>query len=654
MMPALMTDDALEMGRAAAGARDWRSARAHLTRADEQGRLTPEDLEDLARASWWDGDSNASIEARERAYAAYLERGETERAAFCALTLRREYSTKLASSMAKGWLSRAERLLTDLPESATHGYLQIARAELAWQDGAFDGALALLDRAILIAARHDDRDLQAWAVMRRGAVLIARGDLDEGWAHLEEVSVAAVGGELGPYTTGAVFCNVITTCRELADYVRGKELGDAAKRWCDRQAINGFPGVCRVRRAEVMRLLGSWDEAEEEARRACEELPSFSPYFAREAFAELGEVRLRMGDLAAAQEAFDQARQAGGDPQPGHALLLLAQGKPEAAAAAIRRRLEETTWDKLARARLLPAQIEAAWELADPELAETAARELAQIAQEYPTAAIEANAFWAEGISRLLRGDPAEATRALRRALLLWRRVEAPYEASRTAEALAEAHLAEGDRDAAALELRTARSAFERLGAVRDAERTRRRLERIEGPQTTRLVRTFLFSDVVGSTSLLEAIGDEAWDELRRWHDQTLRACFERHGGEEVDHAGDGFFVAFGDAAEAIGCAVEIQRRLAEHRREHGFAPQVRIGLHAAEALGGDGTYTGKGVHEAARIGALAGGGEILASATTATDAAADGTPPHPVSSPIRVELKGIAEPVEVVRIDWR
>ena len=649
MMPHLMAPgDLLEQGRVAAARHAWSEAYEALSSADAAERLGPEDLEQLAKASWWTGRSAGSIEARERAYAAYLERGDVERAAFCALTLRREHATKLEASAAKGWLSRAERLLADRPESSAHGYLAIAHAELAWHTGEFDRALEHVGRAVELGARTGDRDLQAWAVMRRGEILVARGDLEEGWEHLEEVAVAAIGGELGPYTTGAVFCNVISTCRELADYARGKEWSDAATRWCERQSINGFPGVCRVRRAEVMRLLGSWADAEDEARRACEELPTFSPYYAGEAYHELGEVRLRMGDLVAAEEALHRARELGSDPQPGLGLLLLAQGKVDAATASIRRSLEETTWDKLARARLLPAQVEIARATADAPLAREGAAELASIAEEYPTSAIQANAAWASGIANLLEDSPADAVRDLRRAAQTWHRIDAPYEAAGTALALAEAHLAEGDADAAALELRTARSTFERLGATRDAEHADAMLERLGAPAPARTVRTFLFSDVVGSTALLEAIGDEAWDELRRWHDQALRACFELHGGEEIDHAGDGFFVAFPEAGAAIACAIEIQRRLADHRRDHGFAPQVRIGLHAAEALAAGGDYTGKGVHTAARIGALAGGGEIVASAGTV-----QGTP-HAGADPTLAELKGLAEPVEVVRLEWR
>ena len=165
-----------------------------------------------------------------------------------------------------------------------------------------------------------------------------------------------------------------------------------------------------------------------------------------------------------------------------------------------------------------------------------------------------------------------------------------------------------------------------------------------------RTTKTFLFSDICRSTDLIEAIGDDAWEHLRRWHDEALRTAFAEYGGDEVDHAGDGFFVAFDGERLAIECAVAIQRRLADHRRTHGFAPDVRIGLHSTEASRSSDTYSGRGVHESARIGAQAEAGEILVSAATAV--AAGGR--HPMSQPRQVSLKGISNPVEVVTIDWR
>lgn len=161
--------------------------------------------------------------------------------------------------------------------------------------------------------------------------------------------------------------------------------------------------------------------------------------------------------------------------------------------------------------------------------------------------------------------------------------------------------------------------------------------------------RTFMFTDIVRSTNLVEALGDEAWDHLLRWHDETLRSLFGSHAGKEVNRIGDGFFVAFEEPRAAAQCAVAIQQALARHRLEHGFSPQVRIGLHEAEATRKGHDYQGKGVHMAARIGALANGGEILASRAVVAHLG------RLTLLDLRtVKLKGLSEPVEVVSIDWQ
>jgi class 3 adenylate cyclase len=221
---------------------------------------------------------------------------------------------------------------------------------------------------------------------------------------------------------------------------------------------------------------------------------------------------------------------------------------------------------------------------------------------------------------------------------------------------LAVAYRDEGDAEAATLELRAARSTFERLGAVLDS----RRAAELLGPDagsvgrpvaaSRRVTKTFMFTDIVRSTNLVEAIGDDAWEDLLRWHDQTLRSLFGEHEGEEVKHAGDGFFVAFSDAARAVECAAAIQRTLADHRREHGFAVQVRIGLHSAEATRRGRDYGGKGVHQAARIASLAEGGEILAS----QEIIEAGPISFVVSETREVSLKGISTPVQVATVEWR
>ena len=159
-----------------------------------------------------------------------------------------------------------------------------------------------------------------------------------------------------------------------------------------------------------------------------------------------------------------------------------------------------------------------------------------------------------------------------------------------------------------------------------------------------RVQKTFMFTDIVKSTNLVEALGDEAWQGVLRWHDDTLRSQFAAHRGDEVTATGDGFFVAFESPDEALACAVTIQRQLADHRKTAGFAPPVRIGVHAAGATQVGRNFTGKGVHEASRIAGLAALARRLV----------DRVRRFPVSEPRTVDIRGMSEPIEVVSVAWR
>ncbi len=645
------TDDSLEQARDAIARHAWREAFDLLSAADDSGELSPEDLERLAEVAFWTGTTDKCIEALERAYAGYTEVENRRGAASVAINLVFHHFAKLAPSVAAGWSGRAVRLLEAEPDCPEHGHLARIHTNVRFSVGDLDGALDHATRTLEIGNRFGDRDLQAFGLFDQGNILVAKGQVDEGMALLDEAMVAAVGGELGPLATGVIYCSMITTCERLADYRRAAEWTDAAQRWCGRQSIAGFPGLCRVQHAQIMRLRGAWAEAEEEAMRARDELQGFNLRATAEAFYQIGEIRLRMGDLPAAEDAFCRAHELGQEPQPGLSLVRLAEGNIDAAVTMINRALADQSWDRLARARLLPAQVDIAVAAGDLETARSAADEMEPIAEAYGTPALQANAACARGAVQLAEGDATAACESLRRGWRLWQEVDAPYEAARARVLLAEAYRAESDAEAATLELRAAVSTFERLGAVLDTRRAAELLgDGASQKATLRAVKTFMFTDIVKSTNLVEAIGDEAWENLLHWHDQTLRSLFGEHEGEEVKHAGDGFFVAFPDAARAVECAAAIQRTLADHRREHGFAVQVRIGLHSAEATRRGRDYGGKGVHKAARIAALAEGGEILASRETL----AGGSMPFAVSDPREVSLKGISDPVPVVAIEWR
>jgi class 3 adenylate cyclase len=401
-----------------------------------------------------------------------------------------------------------------------------------------------------------------------------------------------------------------------------------------------------------MHLRGSWADAEREAKRACEELSRYDVLYGGEAQYAIGEVRLRLGDLDGAREAFRQAHQLSREPEPGRSLLRLAQGDVQGANISIKRALAGVEARAFSQARLLPAAVEIGLAAGDLDSVAQHVAELEQIAGSFRTTAVTATAEYARGLLLLAHGDTALALARLRHAVELWHEVGAPYETARARTALGEAFRADGDEDAALLEFESAKGAFERLGALPDAKRVGQLLGQEEGIAARageRVTRTFVFTDIVGSTPLVEALGDDAWQELIRWHDQTLRAIVNRYGGTEVRQTGDGFFVAFEEASAAIEAAVAVQRSLAEHRRGHGFAPQVRIGLHEAEASTRAIDFAGRGVHEAARIGSIAGGGQILASVNTVQSAATR----FPISTPRPVTLKGVSQPIDVVTIEW-
>ena len=634
----------VDRGRAAAGRGAWREAYdllADVAPAD----LSPADLELIGEASSWSGPTERCLEVWERAYGAYLADEDRRSAARMALWLLYAHSVARARSVAAGWYQRAERLLADEPECREHGYLARAQGLAADARGDTESATQLLRRALELARRFADPDLEALVLHAEGFMLVRDGEVDKGWALIDEAAAAAATGALQPTATGTVYCGTIRACRDVLEVRRAGEWTARFEQWCTRTSLpGGWRGDCRVHRAEVLRLRGRWAEAEREAASACEDFLAYNMTCeAGQAYCELGEVRLRRGDLSGADAAFRRVLEVGGEPQPGLGLLRLAQGSPRAGVSELTRALADHPEDRVERARLLPAFVELASAAGQLEAAQEATDELAALATLFGSDALAATACWASGLVLRATGDPGAAVSPLREAVRRWYELDAPYEAARARTLLAEVYQSIADDDAAALELEAALSTFERLGAEAAA---RHATELLRGHADTTTA-TFLFTDVCGSTSLIEAIGNVAWLDLIEWHDRTLRSLFEEHRGEEIDHAGDGFFVAFREPAAALACSVAIQRELARHRREHGFGPPVRIGVHTADAIPAGRGYRGKGVHAAARIAAVAEANEIVASRATADAAGARFTNPRVVN------LKGLSQPAEIVSVDW-
>jgi class 3 adenylate cyclase len=655
-----------DQGRSALARHAWGEALEKLTQADAEGTLSAADIDAYADAAWWNGRLEQAIELRERAYAAATRAGDPAAATIAAIKLARDNIYRSSDTLAGAWLGRAERLLADIEENPGHGWLAATAAFRAAVTGDVDRALAESVKAEGIAARTGDRDLAAMAQAEHGFALISAGNVAEGLVMVDEASVAAVGGELEPATAGGISCTAIGACTTLGEWGRAAEWTDAQDRWCKREGIAGYPGMCRLYRSEIKELRGRWLEAEAEAQQASVELAGFIPAAAGLALYRIGQIRLRRGDLDEAEEALTRAHGLGAHIEPALSLLRLAQGRTRAAADGIREAIERPprtpNWHSppgsaLYRLPLLRAQVEIALAGEDEATARAAIEELESIADRFAGAGIRGTASGARGLLQLRTGAAAAAVRSLRDAVESWTDVDAPYDAARARLALAEALAASGQADRAAMEVDAARSAFGQLGAVLDQRRAdefRATLgighADVAGPDpAAREARTFAFTDIVDSTRLGEALGDDGWRVVLRRHDETVRSVVAEHGGEVVKHTGDGFFLAFADPTRAIEAMVALQRRLEAHRAREGFAPTVRIGVHAAEATRSGTDYFGTGVSLAARVGAAAGGAEILVTRST-LDAARRS---FPTISERTLELKGISTPTDVVSIGW-
>jgi class 3 adenylate cyclase len=640
---------ALERGREAFERRAWGTAFDELRSSDVNTSLAPEDLERLGEAARWSRHFDEMLDIFERAAAAYERAGARQAAARVAVKLTLEHYARRGDALAAGWLAHASRLLEGEPACRERGLVMMCMAQGMFSVGNAPAAVHLSQEMVELGRELGDRDVEALGRLAQGHARLLDGDVSAGTALIDEAMAAAMGGELDLWTTGQIFCSTIFACRNRGDWGRAGEWSVASLRWCERQSLSGFPGLCRFHRAEVMRFRGELDRAERDASDAVDELLMAAPRWAAWGLHELGEIRRRRGNLKGAVESFRHSAELGFNPQPGLALLRLDEGKPAVARRAICEALaDETGMVRESRWLILPAAVEIAVAADDTALARSAQGELEELAQSLGTTAVHAAAMVAGGRVALSESRPDDAVRHLRRGLGMWSEIDVPFEAAQARELLAGAYRDLDDPDAAELELAAARAGYERIGAERAARRVAGLLSSAGAEQRT-AVRTFMFTDIVDSTRLVELLGDEQWESLLAWHDRTLRRCFEAGAGEEVKHEGDGFFVAFAEPESALECACSIQRSLRDHRRDHGFAPRVRIGIHAAEAIDRGGDYGGRGVHTTARIAAAAGAGEIVASGE-ALEAARD---TFGARDERALELKGLAEPVTVWTVDW-
>jgi hypothetical protein len=469
-------DDLLASGRAAVDRRDWTHAHELLKAAARHRRLGGDDLERLAQAALWVGEDDESMDAHQHAYQAYVAEGRSDRAAYAAAMLVIHHGRRLELAVAGGWYAKLQSLLQKTPDERGAGYLALATTMLDEASGDWDAALEHARGTLGIGRACADPDLIALGLAFEGLALSHKGEVSEGARRLDEAMASAVGGDLTMMSTGIVYCRTLCASLALQDFLRAIEWAEAIDHCRTANGMGGFPGDCRTHRAEALFMHGAWNEGETEAQLATTESELWHRPHAGIALYELGAINLRLGNLERAERAFLEAHARGYPPQPGLALLRLAQGNPDAAHQAIAGTLSDSTLDPLGRARLLPARTEIALACGDTVAARDAATELVAVGEQYGTPALRAAGLAARGATALADGQADAAAADLCLAATLWREAEIPYETARTGALLGEARLAQGERNAALLELSAAAITFERLGAQPDADAVNQRV----------------------------------------------------------------------------------------------------------------------------------------------------------------------------------
>ncbi|HJY42999.1 MAG TPA: LuxR C-terminal-related transcriptional regulator [Propionibacteriaceae bacterium] len=462
-----------ESGRDCYQRRQWVAAFAALSQADHIEPLAAADLWLLAWSAHLSGRDPDFAQAMGRAYRANLDAGEPLTAARCAGWLGAILDVGGEVGPGAGWLSRAQRLIEregiDCPE---RGFLVLLAAFDHAESGDHDAMLAAATQAFEIAERFGDADLAAMALILQGRARLARGETKAGLALLDEAMVSVTTDQLLPALTGLAYCNVIEGCQQVYDLRRSQEWTAALTRWCDGQPeLVPYAGQCLVHRSEISQLRGDWVAALEEAMRASERLAG-RPAIGN-AYYQLAEIHRLRGEFREAEQAYRRVGEFGRQPQPGLALLRLAESRVNVAAAAIARVLDESS-DRASRCRVLPAYVDIMLAAHQVSAAQTAADELYTIAEMLEAPLLRAAAAHARGAVTLAAGDPAGALVELRRAVSIWGQMEAPYESARVRVLVGQACRALGDADGAEIEFDAADQVFQQVGAASDLDRLRK------------------------------------------------------------------------------------------------------------------------------------------------------------------------------------
>lgn len=472
----------LEQARAAMDVQAWDVACGMLVALDEQRELDdPQDLQRLAVSACLTGRNEVADACWQRAHGAFLDRGELLAAVRCAFWLGLVLSTGRGDeARGSGWFARARRLCERAPEAcAERGYLLLPAALRDLDDGDPQAAFGAFAEAAAVGERFGDADLSTLACLGQGQALIRTGDTSRGLAHLDEAMVTVGTARASPLVIGIVHCAAVIACQQVFDLRRAQQWTAALDGWCDAHPdLVPFRGQCLVHRSELAQWRGDWDRAVIEVDRACLCLSDPSDPAAGMARYQRAELHRLRGEHPLAETSYGEAIALGHDPHPGLALLWLAQGRAEAAAAAMRCAVEGSSAGVLGelrsprpRALLLDAQVEIMLATGDVEAARAASEELEAAADVAGTGAVRAMAARARGAVALDEGRHAAALQALTDARARWTQLSAPYELARTRLLLARALRTLGDNGTAALEESAAERVFAAIATAGDLGR---------------------------------------------------------------------------------------------------------------------------------------------------------------------------------------
>lgn len=481
---------AIDRAREAFSRKRWRQAYELMSSADRESALAPADLERLAAAAWLVGEDARATALWVRAHHHLVDQGDVERAARlgCWLSLQMLLAGEVAQ--ATGWLSRCRRLLKGHQEVCVgQGYADVVTGLLEMGKGDPGSAGACFERAVALAERFMDHDLLALGLLGRGQSLILAGSRSEGVARLDEAMVAVAAEEVSPILAGIVYCAVILTCQRIFDLERAREWTRQLDAWCNSQPdLAPYRGQCLVHRSEILQLQGDWTQALSEVRKALDHLAERSEAVVARAFYQQGELHRLRGEFTLAGEMYREAGRLGCEPQPGLSLLLLAEGRFDAAAASIREiaaphasgRAPTAEWG---RARMLGPCVEILVAAGDIDGARAAADELTRIAADSEAPVLQSSAAAASGTVLAAEGRMKAALALLRESWSMWQQLEVPYETARVRMLLGRVCRELGDDEMAEMHFDAAAATFKGLGAKPDLDRLDRLMAR-EGAET--------------------------------------------------------------------------------------------------------------------------------------------------------------------------